>query len=73
MLRGEENPTVDELYLCLWVSGSACTRGVSASVGHHGAAGGHSHPINVSGHGDFRNTSAGHAVASARLCATSCF
>lgn len=31
VLRGEKNPAVDEL--CLWVSGSACTRGDSASMG----------------------------------------
>lgn len=49
------------------------TRGECAAMGHHGAACVHSHPVSVSGHGNFRNMSAGHTVASARLCATFCF
>lgn len=47
--------------------------GEYAAMGHCDAASTHSHPISVSGHGNFRNVSAGHAVASARLCATFCF
>lgn len=72
MLRGEEIRFW--FALCMHVVVTICmhTWGECAAVRHHGAACRHKQSIGVSSHGDVRNVSAGHALASAGLGATFC-